>query len=139
MRFFFLLFFFPLVAFSQQIDPLRTKDDQAQTRWVDSLYNSMNLDQKIGQLFMVQVFSLHTAKQQKPIKDLIKKYHIGGIIFSKGSPVAQAKLTNEFQSMARTPLLVAMDAEWGLAMRLDSVYAFPRNMTLGAVKDNALV
>ena len=121
MRFFFLLFFFPLVAFSQQIDPLRTKDDQAQTRWVDSLYNSMNLDQKIGQLFMVQAFSSHTAKQQKPIKDLIKKYHIGGIIFSKGSPVAQAKLTNEFQSMAKTPLFVAMDAEWGLAMRLEKI------------------
>ena len=117
MRFFFLLFFSSLVAFSQQIDPLRTKDEQAQTRWVDSLYNSMNLDQKIGQLFMVQAFSSHTAKQQKPIKDLIKKYHIGGIIFSKGSPVAQAKLTNEFQSMAKTPLLVAMvSGDWLCAL-----------------------
>ena len=62
MRFFFLLFFSSLVAFSQQIDPLRTKDEQAQTRWVDSLYNSMNLDQKIGQLFMVQAFSCQTAE-----------------------------------------------------------------------------
>ena len=88
---------------------------------------------------MVQAFSSHTAKQQKPIKELVKKYHIGGIIFSKGSPVAQAKLTNEFQEAAQVPLMIAMDAEWGLAMRLDSVYAFPWNMTLGALKDNALV
>ena len=139
MRFFTLLLFIPIFSFSQNIDPLRTKDEQAQTRWVDSIYKTMSLEQKIGQLFMVQAFSSHTAKQQKPIKELVKKYHIGGIIFSKGSPVAQAKLTNEFQEAAQVPLMIAMDAEWGLAMRLDSVYAFPWNMTLGALKDNALV
>ena len=139
MRFFTLLFFIPIFSFSQNIDPLRTKDEQAQTRWVDSIYKTMSLEQKIGQLFMVQAFSSHTAKQQKTIKELVKKYHIGGIIFSKGSPVAQAKLTNEFQEAAQVPLMIAMDAEWGLAMRLDSVYAFPWNMTLGALKDNVLV
>ena len=110
MRFFTLLLFIPIFSFSQNIDPLRTKDEQAQTRWVDSIYKTMSLEQKIGQLFMVQAFSSHTAKQQKPIKELVKKYHIGGIIFSKGSPVAQAKLTNEFQEAAQVPLMIAMDA-----------------------------
>ena len=139
MRFLTLFILLPFLSFSQNIDPLRTKDELAQTRWVDSIYKSMSLEQKIGQLFMVQAFSNQTSKQNKPIKELIEKHHIGGIIFSKGTPVKQAKLTNEFQSVAKTPLFIAMDAEWGLAMRLDSVYAFPWNMTLGALKDNNLV
>ncbi len=139
MKLFTLLFFIPFFSISQNIDPLRTKDDQAQTHWVDSIYKTMSLEQKIGQLFMVQSFSSQSSKQNKPIKELIEKHYIGGIIFSKGTPVAQAKLTNEFQRKSKIPLFIAMDAEWGLAMRLDSVYAFPWNMTLGALKDNGLV
>ena len=76
---------------------------------------------------------------KKPILNLIKDYHIGGIIYSKGGPVRQAKLNNELQSISKVPLLVSMDAEWGLSMRLDSTFAFPWNMTLGAIKDNKLI
>ena len=128
-----------MVCFAQQTDPLRTSDAQAQERWVDSIYKKMSIDEKIGQLFMIQVFSSHTNKNIQNVKDLITKHHIGGIIFSKGGPVRQAKMTNEFQKVAKTSFFIAMDAEWGLAMRLDSVYAFPWNMTLGALKDNSLV
>lgn len=112
------------------------KDTTAQRQWVDSLYNSMSLEEKIGQLFMVDVFS---REPRADIDDLIEKYHIGGIIFSKGGPQRQARLTNAYQSRSKYPLLIAMDAEWGLAMRLDSTYAFPWNMTLGAVKNQETV
>ena len=61
------------------------------------------------------------------------------IIYSKGGPVRQAHLNNELQSASKIPLLVGMDAEWGLSMRLDSTYAFPWNMTLGAIKDLDLI
>lgn len=89
---------------------------------------------------MVSVYSSHIGtKRAEEIKDFIKKYYIGGIIFSKGGPKRQAKLTNEYQSLSKIPLFMAMDAEWGLAMRLDSTYAYPWNMTLGAIKNNALI
>lgn len=136
---FYLCFSVSFFIKAQQIDPLRTKDAQKQNQWVDSIYKKMTIDQKIGQLFMVQAFSTKKDKSTEAIKQLVEKYHIGGIIFSKGGPIRQAKLTNELQKSAKIPLLVAMDAEWGLAMRLDSTYAFPWNMTLGAIKNNLLI
>ena len=69
----------------------------------------------------------------------MKKYKIGGLIFSLGGPVEQSHWLNQFQAASKTPLLIAMDAEWGVAMRLDSVQAFPWPMTLGAVKDSLLL
>ena len=124
---------------AQQNNPLAAKDARAQKQWVDSVYNTMNLDQKIGQLFMPRAFSNQGAAHKKELDSLVAKYHVGGIIFSKGGPIRQAKLNNQLQDQAKIPLLMAMDAEWGLAMRLDSTYAFPWNMTLGAIKDNKLV
>ncbi|WMI64660.1 glycoside hydrolase family 3 N-terminal domain-containing protein [Aestuariibaculum sp. YM273] len=120
-------------------NPLLTPDGHAQQRWVDSIYNSMSLKEKIGQLYMVQVMSNQDEATKKKIVDLIKEYQIGGVIYSLGGPVRQAKLDNELQALSKVPLLVGMDAEWGLSMRLDSTYAFPWNMTLGAIKDNKLV
>lgn len=130
--------FFGLLS-AQQKSPLETIDSLAQMKWVDSIYNNMSLQEKIGQLYMIDVFSSKSKNHTDRIKTLIDKYHIGGVIFSKGGPQRQAKLTNEYQELSKVPLLVAMDAEWGLAMRLDSTYAYPWNMTLGAVKDDALI
>ena len=99
----------------------------------------MSIQEKVGQLFMVDVFSKDSKDKTDLINSLIKDYYIGGIIFSKGGPVRQAKLSNQYQNISKTPLLMAMDAEWGLAMRLDSTYAYPWNMTLGAIADNQIV
>lgn len=127
------------LGFSQEIHPLQTTDAEAQELWVEGMYNNMTLDEKIGQLFIADVWSgkgkLHTDK----IKKLIQENHIGGVMFSKGGPYRQAKLTNEYQALSKTKLLITQDAEWGLSMRLDSTYAFPWNMTLGAIKDNSLI
>jgi len=112
--------------------PLVATDSIAQMQWVDSVYQSLSQEEKIGQLFMVDLFSNKGKAHTDQVRDLVEKYKIGGIIFSKGGPVQQAYLTNELQAKSKTPLLIAMDAEWGLAMRLDSTYAFPWNMTLGA-------
>mgnify|MGYP001200113423 FL=1 len=119
--------------------PLKTNDSINQKKWVDSVYNSMNLNQKIGQLFVVQVFSNRNKQNKDKIISMIRNNHIGGIIYSKGGPVRQASLNNELQSYSKIPLLVGMDAEWGLSMRLDSTFAFPWNMTLGAVNDLKLL
>ena len=127
-------------AISQHIHPLAVENDlENQQIWVDSVYNNMSLEQKVGQLFMVDVFSRDPKAKTDKIKKLITQYHIGGVIFSKGGPNLQAKLTNEFQGLSKTKLMIAMDAEWGLAMRLDSTFAYPWNMTLGAIKDNSII
>lgn len=113
-------------------DPLVTNDSIAQMKWVDSVYNSLNKREKIGQLFMVDLFSNKGKAHAAAVRKLVQEQKIGGIIFSKGGPLQQAHLSNELQSKSKTPMLIAMDAEWGLSMRLDSTYAFPWNMTLGA-------
>ncbi len=126
-------------AHAQTPQALLKGDYLKQEKWVDSIYNTMNIDERIGQLFMVAAYSNKDEKHKKTIETLIKKYKIGGLIFFQGGPVRQAKLTNEYQSISKIPLLIAQDAEWGLAMRLDSTYRFPWNMTLGAIKDDKLI
>lgn len=109
------------------------------TPWADSVFSSLSLDDRIAQLMMVAAYSDKDAKHEQGIEDLIRQRNIGGIIFFKGGPVRQAKLTNRFQGVAKTPLLIGMDLEWGLAMRLDSTIRFPRQMTLGALKNDSLI
>ena len=135
----FISFLYTLNISSQVYNPLETKDVAAQQKWVDSIYGAMSLKERVGQLYMVQVMSNQTPEAKRKIVDLIKNYNIGGLIYSNGGPNRQAKLNNELQASSKLPLLIGMDAEWGLSMRLDSTYAFPWNMTLGAIKNNKLV
>ena len=145
MKFFqlYLVTFFSLAVsisiFAQQSNPLISADYAAQRIWVDSLYSKMSLEEKVGQLFMVDIFSSQSLVKTDKIKDLIRDHYVGGIIFSKGGPQQQAKLNNEYQALSKTPLLIGMDAEWGLAMRLDSTFSLPWNMTLGAVQNLQLI
>ncbi|MEL0300968.1 MAG: glycoside hydrolase family 3 protein, partial [Flavobacteriaceae bacterium] len=140
MRYLYLVLFWSGLSFAQTIDdPLLAKDWEAQQQWVDSIYAQMSTDEKIGQLFMVMAFSEQGQTHFNQIKNQVKEYHLGGIIFSLGGPVEQTHWLNKLQQSSKTPLLIGMDAEWGVAMRLDSVQAFPWNMTLGAIQDNKLV
>jgi beta-glucosidase-like glycosyl hydrolase/CubicO group peptidase (beta-lactamase class C family) len=111
----------------------------AQTKWVDSVYNQMSLDERIGQLFMVAAYSNKDSVHTNSIEKLVSNYKIGGLIFFQGGPKRQAKLTNRYQKKSKLPLFIGIDAEWGLAMRLDSVPRFPWNMTLGAIQDMNLI
>ncbi len=106
--------------------------------WVDSVYDVLADSQRLAQLFMVAAFS-NVDKPDPKLEALIRNYNLGGLIFMKGSPLRQARLTNHYQSLATTPLLIAMDAEWGLAMRLDSTLRYPYQMTLGAITDDRLI
>ena len=133
------LFGFIFLAQGQTIDPLLALDEQAQKIWVDSLYNSLSLEEKVGQLFMPMVFTERDSAHYQHTLELVKKQKVGGLIFSLGGPMEQSEWLNQFQAAAQTPLLVAMDAEWGVAMRLDSVQPFPWPMTLGAVQDTVLL
>ncbi|HNO04585.1 MAG TPA: glycoside hydrolase family 3 N-terminal domain-containing protein, partial [Flavobacteriales bacterium] len=106
------------------------------TPWADSVMASLDLNDRIAQLMMVAAYSNKGREHVRGIEDLIRQRNIGGLIFFKGGPMRQAELTNHYQKLARTPLLIGMDLEWGLAMRLDSTMRFPRQMTLGAMTDD---
>jgi beta-N-acetylhexosaminidase len=122
------------------VDPLALEyDSDLERKWVDSIYNTLTFDERIGQLFMVSAYSNKDSLHAKSIDKLIQENKVGGLIFFQGGPVRQAKLTNRFQSKSRIPLLIGIDAEWGLGMRLDSTYRYPWNMTLGAIKDKSLL
>ena len=109
------------------------------TSWADSVYNTLTPDERIAQLFMVAAYSNRDDAHKAEISNLIAKYNLGGVIFFQGGPVRQAIMTNQFQSVAKTPLLISIDGEWGLYMRLDSTQWFPRHMMLGAIRDNELI
>lgn len=107
--------------------------------WADSVINTLSLEEKIGQLLMVAAYSNRDEKHIKEIDSLVSKYHIGGLIFMQGGPVRQAHLYNHYQKQANIPLLISIDGEWGLAMRLDSTIKYPWQMTLGAIQDDNLI
>ena len=122
---------------AQTFDPLYK--DSIQLKWVDEKYNSMTLEEKVGQLFIVAAYTNKDSIHENDILKLIQQEKIGGLIFMQDQAVKQIELTNKFQSISKIPLLIGVDGEWGLAMRLKNVERFPWNMTLGALRDNELV
>ncbi|HKC66754.1 MAG TPA: glycoside hydrolase family 3 N-terminal domain-containing protein [Bacteroidia bacterium] len=110
-----------------------------ETKWVDSVYASLSPDERLAQLFMIAAWSNKDMKHVRQIDSLVTKYNIGGLIFMQGGPVRQTKLANYYQSKAKTPLLMSIDGEFGLAMRLDSTTQYPRQMTLAAMANDSLI
>ncbi len=119
-----------------KLDPVFINQGQ---EWVDSLMAEMSLKEKIGQLFMVAAYSNRDSRHEQELKNLIEAYGIGGLIFFQGGPVRQARMTNRLQEASKIPLLIAMDAEWGVGMRLDSTISYPYQMQLGAIQDDKLI
>lgn len=114
-------------------------DKEKLNNWVDSVLNTMTLDEKIGQTIMVMADGGNNDANRRLLTEFVKNQHIGSIIFSKGTAVNQAELTNLCQKNAKIPLMVAMDGEWGLSMRLSNTTRFPLNMMLGAIQDDSLI
>lgn len=110
-----------------------------QNHWVDSVYKRLNRRQKVAQFFFVRAHTNLGEKYEDSVADVIKSQQIGGLVFFQGGPVRQAELINRYQKLANVPLLIAMDGEWGVGMRLDSTISYPYQMTLGAIQDNTLI
>src|SRR5690606_36298031 len=115
------------------------KSNLTKTEWVDSVYETLSKDEKITQLMIIRAHSNLGEDHVKKVENQIKKYNVGGLVFFQGGPGRQANLTNHYQSLAKTPLLVTIDGEWGLGMRLDSDTKFPYQLTLGAISDPSIV
>lgn len=105
--------------------------------WVDSVYNTMSVDDKVGQLFMPIVEPNSSWKSR--IAGYIENYKVGGLLFSKGTLVQQADITNYAQEISKIPLLISLDGEWGLSMRLQDAPRYPRNLVIGAISENETV
>ena len=124
-----MIFLFPSQASSQTND----------TKWVDSVYNSLTPEQRIAQLLIIRAYSWKDSIYNDSLLQVVKKNNVGGVCFFKGSPVKQAILTNRLQQETQTPVLVTIDAEWGLGMRLDSAFSFPRQLALGAISNDSMI
>lgn len=114
------------------------------TAWVDSVFKTLSQDEKIAQLMVVRgsSFDQRTRKPimyTKEVEEQVKKYNVGGICMFQGGPLAQANYLNYMQRIAKTPLLICIDAENGLGMRMDSVLPLPRQLMLGAMNDTKLM
>ena len=134
--YFFLICFFSIKGVAQNL-PIFLRDSTS--NWADSIFNKMTEEERIAQLFMVIAYSNKSNDHVKKITTLVKDNKIGGLMFLQGGPVRQATLTNYYQSISKYPLMIAMDAEWGVSMRLDSALRFPWQMTLGAIDDNKMI
>ena len=110
-----------------------------ENNWVDSVFKKLSRRDRIAQLFMVRAHTDKGKRFEDSVAKIIRKERIGGLVFFQGGPARQAVLTNSYQKISKVPLLIALDGEWGLGMRLDSTISFPYQMTLGAIEDNKLI
>lgn len=107
--------------------------------WTEEMLETMTLDEKIGQLFMLAVYSNKDKEYEEKISEIIRKYHIGGLIFFQGDPVQQIEMTNTFQKISKYPLLIGIDAEHGLGWRLQTAMEFPKMLINGAITNDSLI
>ncbi|WP_094572213.1 glycoside hydrolase family 3 protein [Mucilaginibacter xinganensis] len=132
-----LVCFISINAFAQKESYIQSL--QHQNQWVDSVYKKLSKKKKIAQLFFVRAHTNLGQAYEDSVAKVVKKEQVGGLVFFQGGPVRQASLINRYQKIAKVPLLIAMDGEWGAGMRLDSTISYPYQMTLGAIQDNTLI
>lgn len=137
-----LVFIFGCVGYLQaQFSPKNfTKDlDKKAVKYADSLYARLSMDERIGQLYIVALYTNKDQNHISGVRKLVEQEKIGGIILMQDDAEQEIALVNEFQKKSRVPMLFGMDAEWGLYQRIKTAHKFPWAMTLGAIQDNNLV
>ena len=117
----------------------QTRNRLTLDQWVDSVFNSLTPEQRIAQLMVRRAHSNLGPNHVAKVTSDIQEYNVGALCFFQGGPLRQANLTNFYQGIAKTPLMITIDGEWGVGMRLDSVTKFPYQLTLGAMDDQRLV
>ncbi|SFI22277.1 glycoside hydrolase family 3 protein [Halpernia frigidisoli] len=138
-----LLFIFFLFCFkaNAQYKPqnIKGKNEKDAKNWVDKTYNSLSQDEKLGQLFIIALYTNKGDEHIDFVKNLVEKEKIGGLILMQDDAAKHINLVNEFQQNSKVPLIVGMDAEWGVFQRIAAAHKFPWAMTLGAIQDKKLI
>lgn len=125
-----------------QVSPVllyKAAQDEHCRAWVDSVFNTMSLKERVGQLFIYTIAPEENKPNLDLLEQVVKEYNVGGLLFSGGKLENYARLINRAQERAEVPLMITFDGEWGLAMRIKSVPAYPRNMTLGCIRNDKLL
>lgn len=143
-RYFKLIFFFLLIlnhSLSAQYHPknLSSEDSRKANEWVDKTYNSLTQDEKLGQLFIVALYTNKGEDHINGVRSLVENEKLGGLILMQDDAQRHINLVNEFQAKSKVPLMIGMDAEWGLYQRIAAAHKFPWAMTLGAIQDKSLI
>ena len=136
------LTYISILSLNAQTEPLllnkATRNEQCQ-QWVDSVFNTLSLREKVGQLFIHTIAPVETKSNLDNLRDAVHTNKVGGLLFSGGNLENQARLINQGQEQAKVPLMITFDGEWGLSMRLKDTPVYPRNMVLGCIQDEKLI
>ena len=135
-----ILFCFSLITKAQyQPKNISLSEIEKANQWVSKTYNSLSQDEKLGQLFIVSLYTNKDEAHISSVRNIIVNEKIGGLILMQDDAAKEINLVNEFQKKSRIPLMIGMDAEWGLFQRIAAAHKFPWAMTLGAIQDKSLI
>ncbi|UOU98854.1 hypothetical protein MUU74_02630 [Chryseobacterium daecheongense] len=136
-----LVFFFISSKIAAQYQPknLSQADLNKAQQWVDKTYSSLSQDEKLGQLFIVALYTNKDENHINQVRNIVVNDKIGGLILMQDDAAREINLVNEFQQKSKVPLMIGMDAEWGLYQRIAAAHKFPWAMTLGAIQDKDLI
>ena len=136
-----LIIIFISQLYSAQYQPknISNSDIKKANDWVDKTYNSLSQDEKLGQLFIVALYTNKGEEFINQIRNIVKNEKIGGLILMQDDAAREINLVNEFQSQSKVPLMIGMDAEWGVFQRIAKAHKYPWALTLGAIQDKNLI
>lgn len=135
-----ILFCFSLITKAQyQPKNISLSEIEKANQWVSKTYNSLSQDEKLGQLFIVALYTNKDEAHINSVRNIIVNEKIGGLILMQDDAAKEINLVNEFQKKSKIPLMIGMDAEWGLFQRIVAAHKFPWAMTLGAIQDKSLI
>lgn len=138
---FILLFLLSFQIISAQYQPKNWTAKQLKDAdvWVDKTYNSLSQEEKLGQLFIVALYTNKGEEYIQNVRNLVQNEQLGGLILMQDDAEREINLLNEFQKTTKVPMMIGMDAEWGLFQRIPTAHKFPWAMTLGAIQDKKLI
>lgn len=118
---------------------LTAEDEKKAQAWVSKTYSSLSQEEKLGQLFIVALYVNRGEEEINKVRNLVVNEKLGGLILMQDDAARHIALLNEFQSKSKVPMMIGMDAEWGLYQRIAAAKKFPWAMTLGAIQDKSLI
>ena len=137
--------FILILLFSLKINAQYQPKNLSQTdlkkanEWVNITYQNLSQDEKLGQLFIVALYTNKGEDYISNVRNIVNNEKIGGLILMQDDAAREINLVNEFQSKSKVPLMIGMDAEWGIFQRIATAHKFPWAMTLGAIQDKNLI
>ena len=135
------IFLFLSTKISAQYQPknISKEDLKKADQWVDKTYKSLSQDEKLGQLFIVALYTNKGENEISSVRNIVVNDKIGGLILMQDDAAREINLVNEFQQKSKVPLMIGMDAEWGVFQRIATAHKYPWAMTLGAIQDKKLI